>query len=162
MPALKLHEENTGGRFIHLPYAVAADSGTITFHESAQNESGSLLDDHGNVLRDDIRSYEVETVDLGELLDRMKADSADYLKLDLEGAEYELLAQIGSEDLAPFRQVFIEFHHHIIDHRSTADTRELVSRLKSFGLEPYSLDEHNYLFLSPEAQEAQKALGAQA
>ena len=83
---------------------------------------------------------------LGTLLQKAGAARADYLKLDLEGAEYALLREASTEDLAPFRQVFVEFHHHCISGRTEADTREVVRGLRERGLEAFSLDDHNYLF----------------
>ena len=113
-PALEQLEEHYGDRFKHLPLAISAESGTLTFHESAENESGSLLDDHVNVRQDQITSYEVESVTLRTLSERVGADQIEILKLDLEGAEYALLEGVKAEDLTPFKQVFIEFHHHAI------------------------------------------------
>ena len=85
----------------------------MTFYESTTNESGSILPDHVNAIRDEVTSYEVRTLTPIALLDHLGLDSADILKLDIEGAEYELLQSISADELVPFRQIFIEFHHHM-------------------------------------------------
>ena len=118
----------------------------LTFHESRVNESGSLLTDHVNVIQDETTSYDVEAIRLGSLLKRLAVETVDILKLDLEGAEYELLAGLTSDDLQPFRQVFVEFHHHAVSHFGEADTQSLVGRIAGFGFRDFSLDDHNYLF----------------
>ena len=134
-------------RFQHVPFAIAAQNATTTFFESRTNESGSIIPDHINAIRDEVTSYEVTTVTPAALLDHLGLDSADMLKLDIEGAEYELLQSIRADELAPFRQIFIEFHHHAVRRYSQVDTRRLVDRLCGFGYTTYSFDDHNYLFV---------------
>ena len=142
---LKQLEEKTNGQFKHLQYAVTAKDGKLTFHESAENQSGSILDDHSNVMRDTIKTYDVESISLSTLMKYIEAPQVDLLKLDLEGAEYELLRNVSKEDLGPFRQLFIEFHHHNTSY-TTADTQKLVDEICSLGYTAFSFDDHNYLF----------------
>jgi FkbM family methyltransferase len=144
--ALQRLEAQYPGRFQHLSCAIAAADGTLTFHESRINESGSLFTDHVNVLHDETTSYDVEAVSLGTLLRRVGVESVDILKLDLEGAEYELFERLTPGELRPFRQVFVEFHHHAVGHFGEADTRRLVDRVAGFGFRTFSVDDHNYLF----------------
>ena len=138
-------EEKMAGRFTHLPLAVSAKNGTITFHESANNQSGSILNDHTNVMRDAVNSYDVESVTLQRLTDRINKPQVDLIKLDLEGAEYDLLKDIKEEDLRPFRQIYIEFHHHCTSHTIT-ETKEIVKAICAMGFDVFSLDDHNYIF----------------
>ena len=134
------------GRFSHVPWAIAAHDGTLTFHESGVNESGSLFADHVNVLHDKTTRYDVEAVSLGTLLARLGLPRVDILKLDLEGAEYDLIDRVTASDLQPVRQLFVEFHHHAVRHVGEADTRRMVARLAGFGFRAVSVDDHNYLF----------------
>jgi FkbM family methyltransferase len=143
---LEALELSTGGKFHHVPVAVAASNGTITFNESKQNESGSLLRDHTNVKADEIVTYEVEAVTLSGLLDRIGKAGAEYIKLDLEGAEYQLLEAAQKRDLEPFKQIFVEFHHHAVDRYSRSDTEQVVRSLEAMGLTSVTFDDHNYLF----------------
>jgi FkbM family methyltransferase len=133
-------------RFTHVPCAISATDGTLTFHESRVNESGSLFTDHVNVVHDETTSYDVEAVTLGTLLKRVGVETVDMLKLDLEGAEYDLLARTTADELRPFKQLFVEFHHHAVSHFAEADTRRLVERISAFGFRTFSVDDHNYLF----------------
>jgi FkbM family methyltransferase len=144
--ALRQLEIQYPGRFVHVPCAIAATDGPLTFHESRINESGSLLSDHVNVIHDETTSYDVEAVTLGTLLKRVGVEMVEILKLDLEGAEYELFDRITADDLQPFRQLFVEFHHHAVNQFRDADTRRLVDRISRFGFRAFSLDDHNYLF----------------
>jgi FkbM family methyltransferase len=144
-PYLKILEDITKGKFRHLPLAVTPKSGFITFHESQQNESGSILADHTNILNDDITTYTVESVNLRELLRRIGANPVDFIKLDLEGAEYDLLNDISEEDVNPFKQIFIEFHHHCTAH-TIKETMLAVKNICSKGFKAFTRDRHNYLF----------------
>lgn len=144
--ALRQLESRYSGRFAHVPCAIAASDGTLTFHESRVNDSGSLLSDHVNVIHDETTSYDVRAVTLPTLLRQIGAATVEILKLDLEGAEYALLERVTADDLRPFRQVFVEFHHHAVNHFGEADTRRIVGRLAGFGFRTFSLDDHNYLF----------------
>lgn len=134
-------------RFQHLPFAISRHDTTATFYESNANDSGSILPDHINAVHDDHTSYTVKTVTPKSLLHYLGLDYAAILKLDIEGAEYELLQGIGPDDLAPFPQIFIEFHHHAVERYSHVDTRLLVNRVCGFGYRAYSFDDHNYLFV---------------
>ena len=144
-PSLKMLEEITKGKFHHLAIAVTKKDGFITFYESRQNESGSILLEHINMQNDEITTYNVESVSLSELVRRIGITPVDFIKLDLEGAEYDLLDKISDEDINPFNQIFIEFHHHCTNH-STQETRLLVQNICSKGFKFFTLDHHNYLF----------------
>ena len=144
--ALQRLEARYPGRFEHVPCAIAATDGVRTFHESRANESGSLLADHVNVIHDETTSYDVETVTLGTLLKRIGVETVDILKLDLEGAEYGLFEGMTAEQLRPFKQLFVEFHHHAVSHSGVADTLRIVELVSGFGFRAFSVDDHNYLF----------------
>ena len=145
-PQLEKIEKKYKGDFTHLPFAISSSDDSIIFHESTENESGSILCDHVNVKQDQVVEYEVEAVSLKSLLNRIGVDRVAILKLDLEGAEYELLYKLSKNDLVAFEQIFIEFHHHAVEQYSEKDTDILVKRIADFGYKSYSLDDHNYLF----------------
>lgn len=145
--SLKKIEEESGGKFRHLPLAVADKSAELTFNESVKNDSGSLMDSHTNVTNDETIQYTVKAVTISDLMKELNVEEIDYLKLDLEGIEYSLLEKISKEDLLLCKQIFIEFHHHCIDEYQIKDTLRLVKRIEGFGFKYYSVDNHNYLFV---------------
>jgi FkbM family methyltransferase len=144
--ALRDLQERHRGRFHYLPRAVAATSGILRFSESETNVSGSLLDDHSNVRRDPTNFYDVQAITLPELVRTIGVASVDLLKLDIEGAEYELIQRLGKGDLDPFQQMFIEFHDQVVDRYSVADTRQAIKTICSHGFRAFSLDDRNFLF----------------
>lgn len=126
--------------------AVSSKVGTIPLHESLDNLRGSVFDSHRNVQADRIRTYEVESVDLAGLPNRLGVGRVDLLKLDLEGAEFDLIAGTSARDFEAFGQVFVEFHHGIVSKYSEADTRAAVEAIKGFGWAAHSVDQTNHLF----------------
>ena len=143
--SLRKLEQKYANAFFHLPYAVANQSGQLIFHESATNASGSILNDHINVKKDKVNSYPVEAVSINDLKLKI-GKKIDILKLDLEGAEYELLKNINPADLDNIEQIFIEFHHHCVDTYSIKDTQVLVKKIEGYGFKSFSADNHNFLF----------------
>lgn len=145
-PSLTSLSAKKNGHFHYFQLAVCSTDGSVTFHESRENESGSIRSDHTNVANDTITSYTVEAVTPTTLISRVGAPEIDLLKLDIEGAEYDLLQGIDLKSLRPCRQIFVEFHHHAVDAYSEKDTQDIVDRFKRAGYNAYSLDDHNYLF----------------
>ena len=143
--SLRILEETTKFRFRYLALAVTKTNGVVAFNQSRQNESGSVLSEHTNVKHDDIETYNVESVNLRELVRRIGIVPIDLVKLDLEGAEYELLDEIGDEDLNPFKQIFIEFHHHCTNH-TAQETKQMVRTIRKKGFKVFTRDRHNFLF----------------
>lgn len=138
------------GSLHHLSCAVSVHDGIQTFFESRINESGSILSDHINIVNDKIISYEVKSLSLLSLLAQLGINSADIIKLDIEGAEYALLDSVSKNDLLPFGQIFVEFHHHTVHRYCEADTIRLVNKIRDFGFRAFSLDDCNYLFVRSE------------
>lgn len=143
---LKLLSEKTNGRFQHVPVAITSKNGTIVFNESAENVSGSIHKNHINVKNDTISTYEVETITPETLFKRLGQTHIDFLKLDLEGAEYGVIANSDIKTFDTCDQVFIEFHHHCIDHYSKKDTRNAVKSMAALGFKVFTIDNINYIF----------------
>lgn len=144
--ALKEFEEKTGGKFTHLPYALGGESGVIRFFESNAEDSGSIKEDHVNVMGGNVVSYDVTILTVDKLItDHVKSKIA-LLKLDLEGAEYELINGIVPAHLETVDQIFVEFHHHCVERYSKSDTVECVNKLVSCGFKNITVDGRNFLF----------------
>ena len=138
--------QDTFGRFTHLPFAVSSKNGAILFYESLKNESGSILDDHINVREGATTKYIVKTLTLRSLKKKIGAEEISILKLDLEGAEYELFRNLTQDDLLGYAQIFVEFHHHAVKKYKQEDTKKAVQKMTDFGYKSFSLDDLNYLF----------------
>jgi FkbM family methyltransferase len=145
-PSLRELEVKTNRQFIHKKWLVSRDSGETMFYESVANESGSVHPGHINIRKGESRSYLVESVNLNDLPLKLGLKEIDILKLDIEGAEYDLFAEIDHIDLQPFRQIYIEFHHRSLTEYSRRDTIDVVKAITAKGFKTFSLDDINYLF----------------
>ncbi len=150
-PTLK-HKESleklvkeSAGKFTHKTIAISRENGKIIFNESEENVSGSILRDHKNIKNNKIKTYEVESISLGKLPDYLHLHKIQYIKLDIEGAEYDLIEKLKREDLAKYDQIFVEFHHHATDY-SLKDTSEAVRKISGFGFKNFSINNHDFLF----------------
>jgi FkbM family methyltransferase len=144
--ALEKLAEKYSKTLCYLGYAVSSNDSEIEFYETLDHESGSILEDHLNIKRDTIRKYKVRSITLQTLLKEINAKTIDFIKLDLEGAEYELIESMTRETVKPFKQIFIEFHHHAFKRFTRSMTRRAVKHLKKLGLKAFTLDTNNYLF----------------
>lgn len=144
--ALKEIQDKYKNRFFHLEYALLDHDAEIDFFETAENESGSLLPEHKNILNDTISTYKVKTITIEKLLEICNTEKVALLKIDIEGLEYTLFDNIDLNLLKRFDQIFIEFHHISIKSYSRSDTKRIVKMLKKIGLYSFTYDSINYLF----------------
>ena len=108
------------------PEAVSAEAGDllldISSGEPLKMESGTAV----NAEREHIA---VRAVSLGDVLDRLGTASPDVLKLDCEGAEYDILMRAAPEHLARIPRIVMEYH----DHRADFQHPALVAFLEHAG-----------------------------
>jgi FkbM family methyltransferase len=151
-PTRKHHSElesivkKSHGRFFYHPYALAAAKGWRTFFESKENISGSLFPDHINVQNDTVSSYEVESLSLENIFTYLDVPQVDVFKLDIEGAEYEVLRAVPPHVLGRINQLIVEFHDYCVPAFRKQDTLELVRKLKQSGFRSFTHDGKVYLF----------------
>lgn len=113
--------------------ALAGKSGSTTFYEPVHQISGSLFHEHSNA--EDAVCYEVRSLTFEDLLQELELASVDLLKLDIEGAEYEVLAGISDERLARIGQIVVEFHHYCVPRFRASQTKRAIARIKALGFQ---------------------------
>lgn len=111
---------------IILNKALSLKSENIVFYEDENSsQNGSVLFNYFDGIK-----HEIETTNLEKLF--KEYDHIDLVKMDIEGAEWELLLNTSAETLQKMNQLTVEFHDFIEkDKRSL--TRQCVKRLKSLG-----------------------------
>jgi FkbM family methyltransferase len=136
-----------------LDAAIWTEAGrTLTFHlprakdrlpPGADGVSGSLRGDHAYVAGGDSR--QVKTTDFAALLALAGRERCDVLKLDIEGAEYDVLPDLARRGLlARCRQLLVEFHHGVTDH-TAADTESVLVALRGAGFEVAHVEGRNVI-----------------
>ena len=143
--ALRKLEETVPG-FNFLPVAVGAKTGTTEFFESNVNISGSLMSNHRNVRNDPGVSYQVEVLSINDLLKRVGCRKVALLKLDIEGAEFDLLNSLRREHLRPIAQILVEFHHDTVVGYTETHFREVLRHMSNLGMTCHVYDGRDCLF----------------
>jgi FkbM family methyltransferase len=69
------------------------------------------------------------TITLANILDTYKLSKVDYLKIDTEGSEYEILLNLKESSLLKIEKIVMEYHDGVRGHNHS----ELVDFLKRFG-----------------------------
>jgi FkbM family methyltransferase len=126
---------------------------TLTFHlprpvsqlpKGADGVSGSLIASHTYA---GDSALQVRTTSLDEILQAAHLTECDVLKLDIEGAEYEVLNDLcATGKVRMARQLLIEFHHHCTSH-TLQDTLDAVAKVQSCGFNLCHTEDRNYIFL---------------
>lgn len=79
------------------------DDGTMRY-----NQWHNIYGNHSDHPTAQVNTYEVEGVTLKELIEEY--GTVDYLKMDIEGAEYEVMESLTPEDAQKIKQMSFEWH----------------------------------------------------
>ena len=115
-----------------LPIGLGGASTRSRFLVSSNPEASSIrsdLLDPGSVRGE----LEVELLSLEDLLLRLEVRELDLLKLDIEGAEIELLRSAADKSLRAIRQLTVEFHSFVAGAAEQLAAEEVSRRLEKLG-----------------------------
>lgn len=143
---LRALETGSNGTFHFFPMALSGTSGHTRFYESEDQISGSMFSTHVNVTGGSVNTYDVECIRLMDAAEVTGVNRFDLIKLDVEGAEYEILDSASDEWLTSIPQLIIEFHHETVAEWGISDTQRQIGRLRRLGFEMFSADGQNFLF----------------
>lgn len=115
-------EQNGLGAITPVPLAIAGASGPRTLHLQGRHGVHSLYGSAGAAVH-------IDCLTLADAFARFAIARCDFLKLDCEGAEYEILLGTPSEIYARIDRLALEYHDWITDHHHD----ELVRRLTAEG-----------------------------
>jgi FkbM family methyltransferase len=118
--------------------AISASNGETGFFISANSE-GSSIYEHGATEE----SISVHTLTLESLMQQVGIAQADLVKLDVEGAEIEVLMQVSDATLKRLRQVTVEFHDFAVPHITAEDVARVKSRMDEAGFWSISFSARN-------------------
>jgi len=110
------------------PFGLAGKDGSISFSEPAGAGIHSLImTDPKAGVEEGLKTHLLPVHRLPTVLQKLGHDRIDILKMDIEGAEYEVIDDI-IDSMVPVSQVLIEFHHRF-DNIGIEMTREAIARL---------------------------------
>lgn len=94
------------------PWAVTAEDGVLTLYPRVRKRGRKSRTMYTLVAEDAARgdAIEVPAFSLATIVDKLGHGRIDLLKIDIEGAEYEVLESLATLAVQPV-QVLVEFHH---------------------------------------------------
>jgi len=121
--------------FVLHKYGLAAVDGNATFYppENPDHVSHSMLEKSVT----NARAVTFPVKCLRTIMKELGHETIDVLKLDIEGAEYEVLESLIDDAIRP-RQFLVEFHHRFTD-AGIGTTRQAVRALKKQGYGLFSV-----------------------
>jgi FkbM family methyltransferase len=132
-------------QFSLIPCALWIEEGTVTFHPPANpaHVSHSIRFDAGG----DTAAIEVSSVTFAQVLERLGASDVAILKMDIEGAETDIIETIESWPVLP-RQILVEFDVLREPGRASRQAVEAADqRLREHGYACAHIEGRNYLYL---------------
>ncbi len=128
-------------RFHFHPWAITAEDGTLKFYPRVKKD-GSQSTVMFTMIAEDASSenaIEVPAYCLSSVASKLGHSRIDLLKMDIEGAEYEVLEGLLASPIKP-GQLLVEFHHRFpaIGLEKTAD---MISLLRKVGYKIFAVSD---------------------
>jgi FkbM family methyltransferase len=122
-------------RFIMHDYGIAAFDGTAPFNppENPEHVSHTMLDRPST----SSKAITVPVKRLSTIMKELGHDHIDILKMDIEGAEYDIINDLRRSGIRP-AQILVEFHHRFPG-VGIKKTKKAVGRLRSWGYRLFSV-----------------------
>ena len=130
-----IDEQKLPASFHFFSYGISKHTGSDNFYlpESPRGVSGSL------VIHDDVdekKLIEVPMKSLADITSELGHQHLDVLKMDIEGAEYDVIDSI-LESSVTIDQILIEFHDRFFAEKEN-NSKLLVEKMRSFGYEIFA------------------------
>ena len=129
---LRAPERYVPSEFHFEELALANETKEYVFHTTdIERMSGSLSRGY-----DDETAIRVQGKTLKDIMASYHHERVDYLKMDIEGAEYDVLNSWLTEyDILPVKQLWLEFHPDGVN-KTERDSFSLVKKLAKIGMVP--------------------------
>jgi FkbM family methyltransferase len=121
--------------FVLHEYGVASFDGEVSFYppENPDHVSHTIFERHSTKLR----AITVPVKQITTIVEELGHDRIDILKMDIEGAEYQVIHDLSRSKIRP-EQILVEFHHRF-DGIGIESTRDAIDCLKSMGYGLFSV-----------------------
>jgi len=103
--------------------AVSSKSGNVTIYLN-EDESGHSMYLSGP------KSVQVQSISLKDIIDSNNLEKSDFIKMDCEGEEYEIINSVPKEYFEKIKKICIEYH--FADEKPSL-IKDLMGQLKSFS-----------------------------
>lgn len=136
-----VRQQPVPGSFIFHPWAAASEDGSLRLYRrvNTRGRSSAVMWTADRDAGDPNDFIDSPAYTLQSIMDRLGHDSVDLVKMDVEGAEFEILDGLADTIVLP-RQLLVEFHHRFpgIGKQRTADA---IARLREYGYRIFAISE---------------------
>jgi FkbM family methyltransferase len=124
--------------FNFIPVGISDKTGELEFFlpQNDKHVSGSLVD---NTVTNSENTIKVPVKDLKTIAEELGHQSIDVLKMDIEGAEYDVIPSILNSGIN-IKQILIEFHHRLYP-KGNQKTRDAIQLLAMHGYKVFATSE---------------------
>jgi len=128
--------------FVMHPFGIAAFDGDVKFNPPDNPEfvSHTVLDRPST----EEQAITVPVRRLSTILRELGHDRIDVLKMDIEGAEYDVLDEMKENDIRP-NQILIEFHHRF-QNVGVEKSKSAIEQIRSMGYDLFAVSSSNEEF----------------
>jgi FkbM family methyltransferase len=130
-PHLAARLQQSGSVRCH-PLAVSAATGTVRFCVDEDNSQASHILPSGGLDAGSREAIEVPSVSLADFFGMNRIGRVDFLKVDVEGAELDILERSDAEVFRNVVQMSVEFHA-FLDPSVTPRIQRILSRMEDMG-----------------------------
>ena len=135
--------ENRIPQFKFCEVGLAGRCGSIKLSPPTDDEEGSW-----SAFSEKHSTLEVPALDLETLMKQNGHSYLDLLKLDIEGAEYDVLDDLLKKKI-PVRQVLVEFHHGILPTVRRSQSVRSILKMVTRGYKLLNQEGNNHTFYLP-------------
>ena len=128
-------------RFHFFDYGIASFDAAAMLYDNPKHSSQSIL----HRPKGEENGIEVQFHKLKTVMDKLGHEKIDVLKMDIEGAEYEVLDNVLSSDIK-VDQLLVEFHHNKFRNIKVSDTRRIIGELHKNGFRIFYVSERQREF----------------
>lgn len=123
------------------PWAVAGEDGTLTLYRRVKHDGSASTVMYTLVPEDAVEEEGITTpaYTLPSIAHKLGHSRIDLLKLDIEGAEFDVLDDLLASDLRP-KQLLVEFHHRFAG-IGIERAAELIGRLQGAGYRIFAISD---------------------
>ncbi len=112
--------------------------GQSPFHSFLPVESSPFNALYGDLKKADEQSFlEVSCISLKDIFDENKINKCDILKIDCEGAEYEILYNLPDVYFKRIKEIRMEYHNHLNQHENSGKYLRSFLTNRGFSVEKF-------------------------
>ena len=130
-------------KFKFLPLGLGSSDGEMEFFPPSR-ESSTHFSPVDRYSDKNVQAVKAPVRTLKSICKELNHTVIDLLKMDIEGAEYEVIDTLQQQDIA-VNQILIEFHH-MYKGISLKDTLKAIDKLRELNFELFNISQRTYEF----------------